>query len=212
MSTLYEFQIHMLSPSSFDCILHCSKALLNQLSLSRVVEHKTPGLCCKTSPLQEAVPKGEVEEIQRIIEPEFITRVHLCPRYFSELLLVWTRERVRSSLRVRKSLAYRSPKSYQNMYGSVTMKCFLFREKSEQSSAWHHLYRCAGRYPPTYITVLFVFIHSSALLNITTQLKAAAVSLCSCKYINGLVDFPHPSLPILSLCPRQVKMTPDSKC
>lgn len=78
------------------------------------------------------------------------------------------------------------------------MNCFLVREKSEQSSAYVCLYMCADRYPSIYITVL-VFIHSSALLNITMQLKAAVVSLCCHTYINGLVDFPHPNLPILTL-------------
>lgn len=81
----------------------------------------------------------------------------------------------------------------------MTMNCFLVREKPEQSFAWLPLYSCADRYPSIYITVLFAFIHSSALLNITMQLKAAAVSLCCYKHINGLVDFSHPSLPLLTL-------------
>lgn len=79
------------------------------------------------------------------------------------------------------------------MCDSMTMTCG--REKSEQSSALLHLYSRADRYPFKYITVLFDFIHSSALLNITMHLKAVAVSLCCYKYVTGLVDFLHPSLP-----------------
>lgn len=62
---------------TFTCSLshHCSKVLLRQLSLSRAVGNKTPELCCKTSPFQEAVPKGEVEEIQWVMEQEAITKV-----------------------------------------------------------------------------------------------------------------------------------------
>lgn len=62
--------------------------LLCQLSLSRLVGNKTPGLCRKTSSLQKAVPKGEVKEIQRAMKQEVLTRVHLCNRYFSEPLSV----------------------------------------------------------------------------------------------------------------------------
>ena len=81
----------------------------------------------------------------------------------------------------------------------MTTNCFLVRVKSEQSSAWLHLYSCADRYPSIHITILFVFIHSSALLSIAMQLKESEVSLCCHTYINGLVDFPHPNLPTLTL-------------
>lgn len=73
------------SLSPLDCILHCSKAPLGKLSLSRVVGNKTPGLCCKTFPLQEAVPEEEVEEIQRIVEQKAIGRVRFLNHCLYEL-------------------------------------------------------------------------------------------------------------------------------
>lgn len=121
----------MFSPP-FDWILHCFKAPLGQLSLSRVTGNKTPGLCCKTFPLQEAIPEGEVEEIQRIMEQEAVSRVR-----FLNHCLYEPEQESHQSLRVRKSSLNSSPKNYQNYEHtwSVTMKLFLVREKREQSSA-----------------------------------------------------------------------------
>lgn len=96
---------------------------------------------------------------------------------------------------------------YMYVYISMTMKGFMVREKSQESfTSSTQLYR----YLYTYITALFGFTHSCALLNITTQLKAAAASLCCYKHINALVNFPIPACPFqASLHPWQVTMTSD---
>lgn len=163
--------------------------------------NKTPGLCCKPSPLQEAIPKEEVGEIENIMERKAITWVHLCPKHFYEPVLLQTRARVGSSLRVRKHPTYSSTKSYQkHQYTCMGLSPWraLWSEKSHKR-ALLHLHTCTDRYPSIHITVLFGFTHSCASLNIIMQLKSAAASLRWYKRINALVNFPHPSLPVPSL-------------
>lgn len=144
--SLYEFHIHTFSlPLVTGPNPTLLQDLLCQLSLSRLVGNKTPGLCCKTSSLQKAVPNGEVKEIQRAMKQEVLTRVHLCNRYFSEPLSVWTRVRVRSSLKVRKSLTAPRGATETTIIHAWVCKLDLL---SVQNRALHDCpYSCANGYP-----------------------------------------------------------------
>lgn len=183
---------HSLSLSSLDQILHCSKPFYVSSVWTdwQEIRHQDG---CKTSSLQKGVPKGEAEEIQRTIEQEVITRVHLHTRYFSEMIFVWTRVRVRWSLRVRKFLTAlrRATETINMQIQAWTYSPCL--GKSQNRGLHDCPFSCADRYLSSFITVLFVFISSSALPKITMQLKADAISLGIYEYINGFIDFHIPS-------------------